>query len=181
MQSYLIINCITCLVSGHKWPVQLISTPKFVHRHRPPLLRNSPQSRRRTMAGMLNFTPAPLFRPVPTRRARNDRVFMVKSSANTSETPLSSISPPPNFKAPQPKPFAVRPDRVLDILGASLALLFRLTTSVLVSGYLISYSTFISNCCYCYMFLCIISCSLFVLILHLNRKERAWDVTLKPD
>lgn len=142
----------------------------------PPLLRNSPQSRRKTMAGMLNFTPAPLFRPVPTRRARNDRVFMVKSSANTSETPLSSISPPPNFKAPQPKPFAVRPDRVLDILGASLALLFRLTTSVLVSGYLISYSTFISIYCCRYMFLCIISCSLFVLILHLifvsNKIER---------
>ncbi|KAH6802762.1 Thioredoxin family protein [Perilla frutescens var. frutescens] len=88
------------------------------------------------MAGMLNLTPTPIFRPVSTRRATNDRVFMVKSSSvNTSGTPLSSISPPPNFKAPQPKPFSVRPDRVLDILGASLALLFRLTTSVLVSGY----------------------------------------------
>ncbi|XP_057777928.1 uncharacterized protein LOC130996649 isoform X4 [Salvia miltiorrhiza] len=87
------------------------------------------------MAGMMNFTATPAFWPVSTSRATNGRLFMVKLSANASETPLSSISPPPNFKAPPPKPFSIRPDRVFDILGASLALLFRLTTSVLVSGY----------------------------------------------
>ncbi|KAI3471931.1 hypothetical protein Pfo_028619 [Paulownia fortunei] len=61
------------------------------------------------MAGVLNFTPTPIFRPVSTRRATKDRIFFVKSSANASETPLTSISAPPNFKAPQPKPFSVRP------------------------------------------------------------------------
>ncbi|KAI3471813.1 hypothetical protein Pfo_028466 [Paulownia fortunei] len=32
------------------------------------------------MAGVLNFTPTPIFRPVSTRRARNDRVFFVKGN-----------------------------------------------------------------------------------------------------
>ncbi|KAL3655235.1 hypothetical protein CASFOL_001021 [Castilleja foliolosa] len=89
------------------------------------------------MAGTLNFAPTPLFWPVSTRRATlNNRVFFLKASANASETPNStSISAPPNFKAPKPKPFSVRPDKIFDILGASLALLFRLSTSVIVSGY----------------------------------------------
>ncbi|GER41892.1 thioredoxin family protein [Striga asiatica] len=89
------------------------------------------------MAGALNLGRTPLFRPVPIRRASvSNRACFVKASANASETPnLTSISAPPNFKAPKPKPFSVRPDKVLDILGASLALLFRLTSSVLVSGY----------------------------------------------
>ncbi|XP_047982781.1 uncharacterized protein LOC125223608 isoform X2 [Salvia hispanica] len=79
------------------------------------------------MAGMLTYTAAPAFWPVSSNRGSNGGVFRVKLSA--------SISPPPNFKAPSPKPFSIRPDRVFDIMGASLALLFRLTTSVLVSGY----------------------------------------------
>ncbi|KAL0410118.1 UNVERIFIED_CONTAM: hypothetical protein Slati_3601500 [Sesamum latifolium] len=90
------------------------------------------------MAGILNLTHTPIFRPVSARRTTNDRVVFVKSSANASETPLTSISAPPNFKAPKPKPFSVRPDKIFDILGASLALLFRLTTSVLVSGYTVT-------------------------------------------
>ncbi|KZV28431.1 hypothetical protein F511_03234 [Dorcoceras hygrometricum] len=98
------------------------------------------------MAGVLNLTAATVFSPISRRRTSNPRLFSVKSSTNTSETPLSarteaepgpgiSVSAPPNFRAPNPKPFSVRPDKVLDILGASLAFLFRLTTSVLVSGY----------------------------------------------
>ncbi|XP_075517417.1 uncharacterized protein LOC142551855 [Primulina tabacum] len=98
------------------------------------------------MAGVLNLTAAPIFSPLLRRRTSNHRMFSVKSSANTSESPLSarteagpssgiSVSAPPNFRAPEPKPFSVRPDKVLDILGASLALLFRLTTGVLVTGY----------------------------------------------
>ncbi|XP_073052516.1 uncharacterized protein [Primulina eburnea] len=98
------------------------------------------------MAGVLNLTAAPIFSPLLRRRTSNHMIFSVKSSANTSESPLStrteagpssgiSVSAPPNFRAPEPKPFSVRPDKVLDILGASLALLFRLTTGVLVTGY----------------------------------------------
>ncbi|KAL2554256.1 Thioredoxin family protein [Forsythia ovata] len=105
------------------------------------------------MAGALNFTPAPILRPLSTRKLSNKRLFIVHSSTNSSETPVAStsvsikeepssgfsISPPPNFKPPKPKPFSVRPDKVFDILGASLALVFRLTTSVLVSGYSASF------------------------------------------
>ncbi|KAL6554605.1 hypothetical protein OROHE_007628 [Orobanche hederae] len=89
------------------------------------------------MAGTLNFTPTPIIRPVSTHRTSlNNRLFFVKASANASEIPnLTSISAPANFKAPKPKPFSVRPDKIFDILGASLALIFPLSTSVLVSGY----------------------------------------------
>ncbi|KAA8518573.1 hypothetical protein F0562_016047 [Nyssa sinensis] len=109
------------------------------------------------MAGVLNFTPSPIFWPLTSRRTLASRVS-IRSSAEFSETPLPSasvstkeepklgfststpvFSPPPNFKAPQPKRFAVRPDKVLDILGASLALIFRLGTGVFVSGYSVSF------------------------------------------
>ncbi|BBH07651.1 Thioredoxin family protein [Prunus dulcis] len=76
----------------------------------------------------------------------------------SSETPVSSASvqakpepssppltfaPPPNFKPPEPKRFGVRPDKVFDILGASLALLFRLGTGALGLNS-ISYSILLS-------------------------------------
>ncbi|KAK6139937.1 hypothetical protein DH2020_026313 [Rehmannia glutinosa] len=95
------------------------------------------------MAGTLTFAHAPIFRFISGRGATNDRVFSVRASANTSETPSTSISALPNFKAPQPKPFWVRPDKKLDILGASLALIFRLTAGLLVSGYLIRFIFFL--------------------------------------
>ncbi|KAF9598732.1 hypothetical protein IFM89_031400 [Coptis chinensis] len=60
------------------------------------------------------------------------------ASSSSSSTP-STITPPPNFKPPQPKRFAIRPDKILDILSASLALLFRLGTGVFVSGYSASF------------------------------------------
>ncbi|KAK9734277.1 hypothetical protein RND81_04G128200 [Saponaria officinalis] len=46
-----------------------------------------------------------------------------------------TIVAPPNFKPPTPKRFGVRGDRILDIVGASLSLFFRLGTGVFVSGY----------------------------------------------
>ncbi|KAL6575013.1 hypothetical protein OROMI_012298 [Orobanche minor] len=64
------------------------------------------------------------------------QIVFREASANASEIPnLTSISAPANFKAPKPKPFSVRPDKIFDILGASLALISPLSTSVLVSGY----------------------------------------------
>ncbi|CAK9179166.1 unnamed protein product [Ilex paraguariensis] len=109
------------------------------------------------MAGVLNFTPTPVFRPLSSRRTPTSR-FSIKSSSNFSETPLTStsvstkeepnlgsststltFSPPPNFKPPEPKRFSIRPDKVLDILAASLALIFRLGTGALVSGYSASF------------------------------------------
>ncbi|MCD7452656.1 hypothetical protein HAX54_017716 [Datura stramonium] len=63
------------------------------------------------------------------------------TSVSTKEEPKSgsSFSPPPNFKPPKPKPFTPRTDKILDILGASLALIFRLGTGALVSGYSASF------------------------------------------
>ncbi|KAK8941648.1 hypothetical protein KSP40_PGU007474 [Platanthera guangdongensis] len=56
-------------------------------------------------------------------------------SSSLSSSPLPSFSPPAGFKPPLPKRFSVRPDKFLDILGASLALPFRLGTGVFVQGF----------------------------------------------
>ncbi|KAI8563033.1 hypothetical protein RHMOL_Rhmol03G0081600 [Rhododendron molle] len=99
------------------------------------------------MAGVLNLAPPPIFRPIPIRRHPKTTRFSIRSSAEVSETPLASVSTkeeeesklgfsaPPNFKPPQPKRFSVRPDKILDIMGAALAIFFRLGTGALVSGY----------------------------------------------
>ncbi|KAH0971657.1 hypothetical protein GBA52_023813 [Prunus armeniaca] len=111
------------------------------------------------MAKALNLIPTSTFPPFscPTRPKRK---FSIRATTESSETPVSSASvqtkpepssppltfaPPPNFKPPEPKRFGVRPDKVFDILGASLALLFRLGTGVFVSGYS-SVSRFILFC-----------------------------------
>ncbi|ONH96133.1 hypothetical protein PRUPE_7G109400 [Prunus persica] len=107
----------------------------------------------KTMAKALNLIPTSTFPPFscPTRPKRK---FSIRATTESSETPVSSASvqakpepssppltfaPPPNFKPPEPKRFGVRPDKVFDILGASLALLFRLGTGVFVSGYSFSF------------------------------------------
>ncbi|KAL3532098.1 hypothetical protein ACH5RR_005619 [Cinchona calisaya] len=106
------------------------------------------------MAGVLNSTVTPTFRPNPLAHKasnRNRRASYLKLSAQSStpsvstkeEPPVSSsglsFSPPPNFKPPQPKPFSVRSDKFLDILAGSLALIFRLGTGAFVSGYSASF------------------------------------------
>lgn len=102
------------------------------------------------MAGVLNFSSSPLFRPLSRPRVPNTRLS-IKASSEFSEKPLPSTSvstkedpklgfnPPSNFKPPEPKPFSIRPDKVFDILGASLALILRLGTGVFVSGYSASF------------------------------------------
>ncbi|KAK4343183.1 hypothetical protein RND71_038999 [Anisodus tanguticus] len=107
------------------------------------------------MAGVLNISPAPIFRPISVQKKlsinnRINRVLSVKPMAQSSDSSngvstksepksSSSFSPPPNFKAPKPKPFTPRSDKILDILSASLALIFRLGTGALVSGYSASF------------------------------------------
>ncbi|CAA6668495.1 unnamed protein product [Spirodela intermedia] len=76
------------------------------------------------MAGVVGLRPPPVSPPSVAGRSLRRHL---------SEKP--SLSPPPGFKAPKPKRFAVRPDKLLDVLGASLALPFRLGTGVFVSGY----------------------------------------------
>lgn len=103
------------------------------------------------MAGVLNFTPPPIFRPVSRPKISAGRIS-IRASAEISDTPsastsvkeepklgLETISPPPNFKAPKPKRFTPRPDKILDVLGASLALIFRFGAGVFVSGYSASF------------------------------------------
>lgn len=91
------------------------------------------------MAGALHFAPVPFLRPISCRKMA--KVGMrIRASTEISEptvdsTANPSFSPPPNFKPPEPKRFSVRPDKALDILGASLSLVFRLGTGVFVSGY----------------------------------------------
>ncbi|PHT37430.1 hypothetical protein CQW23_21003 [Capsicum baccatum] len=104
------------------------------------------------MAGVLNIPPAPISQPIlrPNSAKKYNRILFVKSmaqssdSSNSSSTSVStklesSFSAPENFKAPKPKPFTPRSDRIFDILSASLALIFRLGTGALVSGYSASF------------------------------------------
>ncbi|CAI9097726.1 OLC1v1034202C1 [Oldenlandia corymbosa var. corymbosa] len=104
-------------------------------------------------ARILNSTLTPCFRPSTTYQPANGRANSLRLSAkSSSETPtiypsskgdsatsVPLFSPPPNFKPPQPKRFSVRPDKILDIIGASLALIFRVGTGALVSGYSVSF------------------------------------------
>ncbi|MCL7030804.1 hypothetical protein MKW94_006022, partial [Papaver nudicaule] len=87
------------------------------------------------MAGTISFRPTPVIRRpylTPAAKSLNRRVSF-KISASSSSPP--TIKPPPDFKPPKPTRFAIRPDRILDVLTASLGLVFRLGTGVFVSGY----------------------------------------------
>ncbi|PON83083.1 S-crystallin [Trema orientale] len=101
------------------------------------------------MAGALNLAPPPIFAPFSRRTVRPKTLFSIRasSSSGSSENPSSlspssssswTFAPPPNFKAPEPKRFGVRPDKAWDIFGASLALFFRFGTGVFGSGYSVS-------------------------------------------
>ncbi|XP_065857415.1 uncharacterized protein [Euphorbia lathyris] len=101
------------------------------------------------MAGVLNIPRPSILRPIPSNTKLSKRPISVIRA--TSETPLSStststaangdqnleatFSAPPNFKPPKPQVFGVKSGQIFDVLGASLALFFRLGTGVFVSGY----------------------------------------------
>ncbi|XP_074311798.1 uncharacterized protein LOC141647488 isoform X1 [Silene latifolia] len=97
------------------------------------------------MAGALSFTPIPSLKPQYFRKM--PKVGVSIKASQTLDSSISkddsatkpTFSPPPNFKPPTPKRFGIRPDRTLDILGASLSLLFRLGTGVFVNGYSASF------------------------------------------
>ncbi|KAL9253715.1 hypothetical protein AKJ16_DCAP04969 [Drosera capensis] len=67
-----------------------------------------------------------LRRRIPTLTLPSSRRLLVKASTGIESTSA------PEFKPPTPMPFTVRPDRGLDILGASLALIFMLGTELTV-------------------------------------------------
>ncbi|KAA0063819.1 Thioredoxin-like protein [Cucumis melo var. makuwa] len=83
---------------------------------------------------------------LPARDVRPSESLSTSTSVGTKEnedrglssSSSSPFSPPPNFKPPEPKRFGVRPDKVLDVLGASLFLIFRLGTGIFVHGYSVS-------------------------------------------
>lgn len=107
------------------------------------------------MAGVLNFSQPSLFRPLSGSRQIPRTSFSIRATSESSKTPQTPSSSsttstqekpeptpfaaPPNFKPPEPKRFAVRPEKALDILGAALALFFRFGTGVFVSGYSASF------------------------------------------
>ncbi|CAL9174119.1 unnamed protein product [Musa hybrid cultivar] len=97
------------------------------------------------MAGLLRSVPPSAFRlPSPPggksirRRTGVSAEIRETVEIEGERSPSPEISPPPGFKPPEPKRFSVRPDKFLDILGASLALPFRLGTGVFVLGYSVS-------------------------------------------
>lgn len=103
------------------------------------------------MAGALNLSSTLFLRQLPNTKTPKPSFSIRATSGGPSESSSSStsvgtkenenlgfsssFSPPPNFKPPEPKRFGVRPDKIFDVLGASLALIFRLGTGVFVSGY----------------------------------------------
>ncbi|KAG0495316.1 hypothetical protein HPP92_000007 [Vanilla planifolia] len=107
------------------------------------------------MAGVVGSLSSPVYGPLnyretsrsrfrasasPTRRATTAEGEGGSSlSSSPSSSSSISFSPPPGFTPPQPKPFSVRSDRFFDILGASLALLFRLGTGAFTLGYSTSF------------------------------------------
>eukprot|EP00256_Glycine_max_P054244 XP_014621056.1 uncharacterized protein LOC100792004 isoform X2 [Glycine max] len=102
-----------------------------------------------TMAGALSLSQFPVRGSVslPKRRIPR-RSFCIRGMSEISSTfsvstqqeePTSNassvtIAPPPNFKPPEPKRFAIRPDKTSEVFGALLPLLFRFATGVFVSG-----------------------------------------------
>ncbi|XVF55733.1 hypothetical protein PTKIN_Ptkin06aG0060600 [Pterospermum kingtungense] len=68
--------------------------------------------------------------PRKSRRVENPRFASSSSSSTTT-----AIASPPNFKASEPKRFAIRPDKTWDIVAATLPLFLWLETVMFVSGY----------------------------------------------
>uniref|UniRef100_A0A2P2LAI9 Uncharacterized protein n=1 Tax=Rhizophora mucronata TaxID=61149 RepID=A0A2P2LAI9_RHIMU len=114
------------------------------------------------MAVVLNFPQPHLLRSISSNRRMSRRPISIirassepspissaastaSSSSNTgtkeSQKLEASFTAPPGFKPPEPKRFAVRPDKAWDVIGASIGLLFRLGTGVFVSGYSASFVT----------------------------------------
>ncbi|KAL8153267.1 LOW QUALITY PROTEIN: hypothetical protein V2J09_011027 [Rumex salicifolius] len=102
---------------------------------------NSPISPSKYMATLLNYTPPSLYRQSLSSRRIPKSNFCVRASTEVGSKGSPGTAPtfslPPNFKPPVPKRFGVRPDKIFDTLGASLALFFRLGTDFAMELHLI--------------------------------------------
>ncbi|KAK9156759.1 hypothetical protein Scep_003333 [Stephania cephalantha] len=96
------------------------------------------------MAGVLNFRPSPVFRPVISCPRRTNRrvgfrvcseIREASSELGVSSDSSSKFSAPSDFKAPEPKRFFVRSDKAFDVFTAALGLFFRFGSGVFVAGY----------------------------------------------
>ncbi|KAK8633115.1 hypothetical protein V6N13_013969 [Hibiscus sabdariffa] len=79
--------------------------------------------------------PQPNTASISTKEVQNSSFASSSSSTAAAAAAAVSFAPPPNFKPPEPKRFGIRPDKIWDIIGACLALFFRLGTGIFVSGY----------------------------------------------
>ncbi|CAH8305074.1 unnamed protein product [Eruca vesicaria subsp. sativa] len=91
-----------------------------------------------------------IFLPVSSSRSRSvpRTLVMVKASSEPSDSASVStkstsdvvvFTAPPGFKPPEPKRFAVKEGKLLDVLGAAIGVLIRFGTGVFVSGYSASF------------------------------------------
>lgn len=110
------------ILNSPKLPLslRLQSRPPFIY------IKSSSES--------LNSQPTPASTYTITKEEPKSPSFASFSSSSSAAT-TSAIAPPPNFKVPEPKRFAIRPDKTWDIVGSTLALFFRLGTGMFVSGY----------------------------------------------
>ncbi|CAN1277372.1 hypothetical protein LINPERPRIM_LOCUS16304 [Linum perenne] len=104
------------------------------------------------MAGVINVSHFPIFRTVtrtsiPVIRASSSSPGTPPPGSSTTaatttgreEESAAKFTAPTGFKTPEPKRFAVRPDKGMDIAGAALALFFRFGTGVFLDGYSVSF------------------------------------------
>ncbi|KAK1287228.1 hypothetical protein QJS10_CPB19g00396 [Acorus calamus] len=95
------------------------------------------------MTSAINYAPAMVFRPTYRAMMSGRRHISVRAASEAPPSPPPpKLSPPPDFKAPEPKRFGVRPDKSLDIFTASFALFFRAGSGTFCDGYS---STFVSD------------------------------------
>ncbi|CAI0539994.1 unnamed protein product, partial [Linum tenue] len=114
----------------------------------------------RAMAGVINVSQFPFLRTISRRGSVpvgiRTSIPVTRASSSSSKTPPSSgattaatrgeeqsaapsFAAPAGFKTPEPKRFAIRPDKGLDVAGAALAIFFRLGTGVFLNGYSVSF------------------------------------------
>ncbi|CAN1277371.1 hypothetical protein LINPERPRIM_LOCUS16304 [Linum perenne] len=105
------------------------------------------------MAGVINVSHFPIFRTVTRKSvsAAGSRTSIppgtpppgssttAATTTGREEESAAKFTAPTGFKTPEPKRFAVRPDKGMDIAGAALALFFRFGTGVFLDGYSVSF------------------------------------------
>ncbi|CAN1277366.1 hypothetical protein LINPERPRIM_LOCUS16304, partial [Linum perenne] len=153
------LNEITCL--NLRFPTSISFSALLIGKPDDSTRRASQNSYFRSMAGVINVSHFPIFRTV-TRKSvsaagSRTSIPVIRASSSSPGTPppgssttaatttgreeesAAKFTAPTGFKTPEPKRFAVRPDKGMDIAGAALALFFRFGTGVFLDGYSVSF------------------------------------------